>query len=111
MIKADTWGTPRPMSGGRTPSPPTAPGSPPCCGAGAACCCPRRVARGEADLRVNGPKLQLTTIPPEEWAQVEAAAEKFWEEVASESETKAKVVEIFKKYNATMVKAGAPYRY
>ncbi|MFC3088008.1 MULTISPECIES: TRAP transporter substrate-binding protein [Tabrizicola] len=66
---------------------------------------------GEADLRVNGPKLQLTTIPAEEWAQVEAAAEKFWEEVASESEIKAKVVEIFKKYNATMVKAGAPYRY
>ena len=66
---------------------------------------------GEADLRVNGPKLQLTTIPAEDWAQVEAAAEKFWEEVASESEIKAKVVEIFKKYNATMVKAGAPYRY
>lgn len=66
---------------------------------------------GEADLRVNGPKLQLTSIPAEEWAQVEAAAEKFWEEIAAESELKAKVVEIFKKYNATMVKAGAPYRY
>ncbi|WP_413850146.1 C4-dicarboxylate ABC transporter, partial [Albidovulum sp.] len=66
---------------------------------------------GEADLRVNGPKLQLSTIPDAEWAQVEAAAAKFWEEIAAESETKAKVVEIFKKYNDTMQKAGRPYRY
>lgn len=66
---------------------------------------------GEADLRVNGPKLQLTSIPDEEWATVEAAAEKFWEEIAAESEVKAKVVEIFKTYNAIMQKAGRPYRY
>lgn len=66
---------------------------------------------GEADLRVNGPKLQLSTIPDAEWAQVEAAAAKFWEEIAAESEIKAKVVEIFKKYNDTMQKAGRPYRY
>ncbi len=66
---------------------------------------------GEADLRVNGTKLELTSIPDNEWAQVEAAAVKFWEEIASESEVKAKVVNIFKKYNADMTKAGRPYRY
>jgi TRAP-type mannitol/chloroaromatic compound transport system substrate-binding protein len=66
---------------------------------------------GEAGLRVNGTKLKLTTIPDAEWATVEAAAQVFWEEIAAESETKAKVVEILKQYNADMVKAGPPYRY
>lgn len=66
---------------------------------------------GEADLRVNGPKMELTSIPDEEWAQVESAAVKFWDEVASESETKARVVQVFKDYNAAMEKAGRPYRY
>jgi TRAP-type mannitol/chloroaromatic compound transport system substrate-binding protein len=66
---------------------------------------------GEASLRVNGDKMQLTTIPDEEWATVEEAAVKFWDEIAAESETKAKVVEIFKRYNADMAKAGRPYRY
>ena len=66
---------------------------------------------GEADLRVNGTKMQLTSIPDDEWAQVEAAARVFWDEIAAESETKAKVVEIFKRYNAVMEKAGRPYRY
>lgn len=36
---------------------------------------------------------------------------KFWDEVAAESETKAKVVPIFKDYNAAMEKAGRLYRY
>jgi len=66
---------------------------------------------GEASLRVNGTKMELTTIPDEEWATVETAALKFWDEIASESPTKAKVVDILKKYNADMVKAGRPYRY
>lgn len=66
---------------------------------------------GEAALRVNGTKMKLTTIPDEEWATVETAATKFWDEIASESKTKAKVVEIFKKYNADMQKAGPPYRF
>ncbi len=66
---------------------------------------------GEADLRVNGPKLSLTTIPSSEWAEVEKAASEFWAEIASESEVKARVVEIFNNYNALMEKAGAPYRY
>jgi TRAP-type mannitol/chloroaromatic compound transport system substrate-binding protein len=66
---------------------------------------------GEANLRINGGKLQLTTIPDEEWKTVEAAAQVFWDEIAAESEVKAKVVEIFKSYNDTMVKAGRPYRF
>ena len=36
---------------------------------------------------------------------------KFWDEIAAESELKAKVVEILKTYNDAMVKAGPPYRY
>ncbi|MBD8892237.1 TRAP transporter substrate-binding protein [Roseibium litorale] len=66
---------------------------------------------GEASLRVGGGKLELTSIPDAEWAKVEEAAVKFWDEIAAESPTKAKVVEIFKKYNADMAKAGRPYRY
>ncbi len=66
---------------------------------------------GEAKLRTEGTKMQLTTIPDEEWKTVEDAAKVFWDEVASESETKAKVVQILKDYNAAMEKAGRPYRY
>ena len=66
---------------------------------------------GEAGYRVNGTKMQLTSIPDEEWDQVEEAAHAFWDEIAAESETKAKIVEIFKQYNADMRKAGRPYRY
>jgi hypothetical protein len=55
--------------------------------------------------------MKLTTIPDAEWATVEEAAQKFWDEIAAESEVKAKVVNIFKQYNADMVKAGRPYRY
>jgi len=66
---------------------------------------------GEADLRVNGGKLELTTIPDAEWQTVQDAAVKFWDEIAAESEVKAKVVSIIKQYNETMVKAGVPYRY
>jgi TRAP-type mannitol/chloroaromatic compound transport system substrate-binding protein len=66
---------------------------------------------GEAHLRTKGTKLKLTSIPDDQWATVEAAARKFWDEIAAESETKAKVVQIFKDYNDTMDKAGRPYRY
>lgn len=66
---------------------------------------------GEAEYRTGGDKLELTTVPSDEWVQVEEAAARFWDEVATESDTKARVVEIFKRYNETMVKAGAPYRY
>ncbi|MDZ7841163.1 MAG: TRAP transporter substrate-binding protein [Gammaproteobacteria bacterium] len=65
---------------------------------------------GEADLRVNGDKLELTSIPEAEWQQVEDAALEFWDEVAEISPRTKKVVEIFRKYNATMREAGLPYR-
>ncbi len=66
---------------------------------------------GEAKLRVEGDKLKLTTIPAEEWKTVEDEAHKFWEEIAKTSPRCARVVEIFKQYNALMEKAGPPYRY
>ncbi|MDH4582642.1 twin-arginine translocation signal domain-containing protein [Pseudomonas sp. BN415] len=66
---------------------------------------------GEAKLRVEGTKLQLTSIPAEEWKTVEDEAHKFWDEIAKTSPRCAKVVEIFKQYNALMTKAGPPYRY
>ncbi len=66
---------------------------------------------GEARLRVQGDKMKLTTIPDAEWKQVEQAAHKFWDEIGAESETKAKIVKIFKDYNDAMEKAGRPYRY
>ncbi len=66
---------------------------------------------GEAKLRVDGTKLALTTIDDAEWATVEAAAREFWDEIASESETKARIVQILKDYNEAMDKAGRPYRY
>ena len=53
----------------------------------------------------------MTSIPDAEWAQVEAEAHKFWDEVAKKSKRCAKVVDILKKYNAEMEKAGRPYRY
>lgn len=66
---------------------------------------------GEAKLRVDGTKMRLTSIPDSEWATVEAEARKFWDEIAAESATKAKIVQILKDYNAAMDKAGRPYRY
>ena len=66
---------------------------------------------GEADLRVNGTKLKLTSIPDDEWSKVEDEALKFWDEIAKTSPRAAKVVDIFKQYNSAMTKAGRPYRY
>lgn len=66
---------------------------------------------GEAKLRTEGTKLELTSIPDAEWATVEAEAHKFWDEIAEVSPRTKKVVEIFKAYNETMSKAGRPYRY
>ena len=58
-------------------------------------------------LRVNGTKMKLTSIPDDEWATVEAAAVKFWEEIAAESLTKRKVVNIFRQ-QCRHAKAGRP---
>jgi TRAP-type mannitol/chloroaromatic compound transport system substrate-binding protein len=66
---------------------------------------------GEAHYRTTGGKLELTTIPADQWKTVEQAALKFWDEIAAQSETNAKVVQILKDYVATMEKAGTPYRY
>ena len=66
---------------------------------------------GEADLRVKGSKMKLTTIPTAEWATVEEEAHKFWDEIAATSPRCAKVVQIFRDYNDAMSKAGPPYRY
>ena len=65
---------------------------------------------GEANYRLNG-QLELTTLPESEWATVQQAAAKFWDEIAAQSPRSARVVEIIKKYNADMEAAGPPYRY
>ena len=66
---------------------------------------------GEAHYRTKGGKLKLTSIPAEEWKQVEDAALKFWDETAKKSKRSAKVVKILKEYAQTMRDAGPPYRY
>lgn len=66
---------------------------------------------GEAHYRVTGGKLELTTIPEEEWQQVEDEAHKFWDEIAAKSERSAKIVKILRDYADLMRKAGPPYRY
>ncbi|HUF88285.1 MAG TPA: TRAP transporter substrate-binding protein [Thermohalobaculum sp.] len=65
---------------------------------------------GEAHLRTKGGKLELTSIPDEEWRVVEDEAVKFWDEIAATSDRAARVVQIFRDYNATMRQAGLPYR-
>jgi TRAP-type mannitol/chloroaromatic compound transport system substrate-binding protein len=65
---------------------------------------------GEAKLRVEGKKMELTSIPPAEWGQVVTDAEQFWTEVAGSSPRAGKVVDAFKRYTANMDAAGYPYR-
>ena len=65
---------------------------------------------GEAKLRVEGEKMELTSIPQEEWGQVVADAEGFWDEIAASSPRAGKVVDIFKQYAAVQEAAGYPYR-
>jgi TRAP-type mannitol/chloroaromatic compound transport system substrate-binding protein len=66
---------------------------------------------GEAHYRTKGGKLELTSIPEEEWQAIEDEALKFWDEIARESERSARVVQILKDYRQTMQEAGPPYRY
>jgi len=66
---------------------------------------------GEADLRVNGGKLEKTTISAKEWDTVVADADGFWDELASRNLRSAKVIEIFRRYKKVMEEAGIPYRY
>ncbi|MBS7539148.1 type 2 periplasmic-binding domain-containing protein [Ancylobacter lacus] len=65
---------------------------------------------GEAKLRVEGNKMELTALPPAEWAQVVKDSEGFWDETAASSPRAGRVVAAFKKYAETMQKAGYPYR-
>jgi TRAP-type mannitol/chloroaromatic compound transport system substrate-binding protein len=64
---------------------------------------------GEAKLRATGTKLEITSIPADEWKAVEDAAVKFWDEMAQASERSARVVKIFQEYNRVIGKAGTPY--
>ena len=64
---------------------------------------------GEARLRAEGDKLQLRSIPQEEWSQVEDAAALFWDEVAEQGETEAKLVGIFRQYRDVINSAAYPY--
>ena len=54
--------------------------------------------------------MELTSIPEDEWARVEAEAARFRDEIASTSDRAAKIVGIFRQYNEVMRKAGRPYR-
>ena len=65
---------------------------------------------GEADLRVNGKKMEITELPNNEWASVVDDSKEFWDETSKISPRCAKVVDAFNKYADTMVKAGYPYR-
>jgi TRAP-type mannitol/chloroaromatic compound transport system substrate-binding protein len=64
---------------------------------------------GEARLRAEGDKLELTSVPQEEWVQVEDAAAAFWDEVAEQGETEEKLVGIFRQYREVINAAGYPY--
>ncbi len=66
---------------------------------------------GEAKLRVEGKKMELTTIPAKEWDKVVKDSEEYWDEISSSSPRAAKVVQIFKDYSKVMEKVGVPYRY
>ena len=66
---------------------------------------------GEARLRARGEKLELRTVPAEEWAEVENAAKAFWDEIAEEGEVHAKIVAIFREYNEVINQAGPPYTF
>ena len=64
---------------------------------------------GEAKLRAEGTKMEVVTIPGEEWKAVEDAAAKFWDEIAATGDRAARVVKIFKDYREVRLKAGGLY--
>ncbi len=66
---------------------------------------------GEAALRANGDKLELRSVPPSEWAEVENAAKVFWDEIAQEGEVHERIVGIFREYNSVINQAGVPYNF
>ena len=65
---------------------------------------------GEADLRVNGKKIELTRLPANEWGKVVEDSKEFWDDTSKISPRAKKVFDAFKLYAQTMEKAGYPYR-
>lgn len=65
---------------------------------------------GEANLRVNGKKMELTSLPEDEWNKIINNSESFWDETFKISPRAKKVVDAFKLYAQTMDKTGYPYR-
>jgi TRAP-type mannitol/chloroaromatic compound transport system substrate-binding protein len=65
---------------------------------------------GEAKLRVEGKKMELTSLPDSEWGRVVEDSKKFWDDTSKISPRAKKVVDAFKAYASTMDKAGYPYR-
>lgn len=66
---------------------------------------------GEAKLRATGTKLQLRSIPQNEWREVEDAADEFWQEISETGETAEKIVNIFRDYRKVINAAGIPYSF
>lgn len=64
---------------------------------------------GEAALRAKGDKMQLRSIPQDDWQQVEDAADAFWSEVSEQGETEAKLIKIFREYRNVINNANFPY--
>lgn len=65
---------------------------------------------GEAKLRVEGEKMELTSLPAEDWDRVVSDSSAFWDDIAKTSPRAGKVVQAYKDYAAVMEKAGYPYR-
>ncbi len=64
---------------------------------------------GEAKYRTSGDKMELTSIPANEWTGVDKQAEKYWDTLSKKSPRSARVIAAFKKYAAVRAKAGPPY--
>ena len=63
----------------------------------------------EAKFRVEGTKLNVTSIPSSDWDNVRAEGRAFWDEVSKESRRNAEVVRVLRAYNTLMDKASSPY--
>lgn len=64
---------------------------------------------GEARLRAQGDKLELTSVPQDDWVQIEDAAVIFWDEVAAQGEIESRIVQVFRDYREVLNAAGFPY--
>ncbi len=64
---------------------------------------------GEAKYRAEGAKMELTSIPEDQWTGVEAQAAKYWDEFSKKSPRSERIIKAFKEYAEIRQKAGAPY--